>query len=400
MRICKNILRFGRRVSVLNRKFKNDSLSDQPRIETQTVLITSLLAFAIATTNAGAETNDSSQQEISPATGTTTPTAHGNEHHDDLPSNEPSDKENGCLYKTESTVWVDRLRADTHTRLCNTASWVDGLFGDDQPFKGEDFRGKVSVGFRHDEIDGIDPRLRIRIRTNLPNMDSRLNAFIGRVEEDSYISNTEVREDRLNNVGLRSTNDDDSEWLVGLGYRSPTRDSSGWDFSVGAKLSSGISAYSKLTYRQIFQTGEDQFWKVEQTGFWRKQDGFGISSNVDYTRMFGEKDIMVLHGSVKYTEEAEQWEWFTDATWHHSITDKRGVSSSIYVRGEEENPVSLPEYGITLTYIQPIMRDWVFVETGVDFRWEREFPGQSYQGAINLGIQFEMLLGDYYRRRR
>ncbi|RBP50891.1 hypothetical protein [Arenicella xantha] len=319
---------------------------------------------------------------------------------DELEEPLESKEDNGCKQRTESRVWVDRLRADTHTRLCNTASWVDGLFGDEQPFKGENFRGKVAVGFRHDEIEGIDPRVRIRIRTDLPNMDNRLNAFVGRVEEDSYISNTEVSEDRLNNVGLRSTNDDDSEWLVGLGYRSPTRDSSGWDFSVGAKLSGGLSPYSRLTYRQVFQTGEDQFWKTEQTGFWRKQDGFGVSSNVDYTRMFGEKDIMVLNGSVKYTEEAEQWEWFTDATWHHSITDKRGVSSSVYARGEEENPVSLPEYGVTFTYIQPIMRDWVFIETGVDFRWEREYPGQSYQGAINLGIQFEMLLGDYYRRRR
>ena len=113
-----------------------------------------------------------------------------------------------------------------------------------------------------------------------------------------------------------------------------------------------------------------------------------------------DEDILVLHGSVKYTEEAEQWEWFTDATWHHSITNKRGISSSVYLRGEEENAVSIPEYGVTFTYIQPIMREWIYVETGFDYRWEREFPGQSYQGAINLGIQFEMLLGDYYRGRR
>lgn len=307
---------------------------------------------------------------------------------------------NGCHRHAESKVWVDRLRADTHTRLCRTASWVDGLFGQERPFKGEDFRGKVSVGFRHDEIEGIDPRLRIRLRTHLPNMSTRFDAFIGRVEEDSYISNTEVKEDRLNNVGLRSTNDEDSEWLVGLGYRSPTANSNGWDFSVGAKLSSGISPYSKLAYRHVFQTAEDSFWKAEQTGFWRKQDGFGVSSNLDYTRMFNDEDILVLHGSVKYTEEAEQWEWFTDATWHHSITDKRGISSSVYLRGEEENAVSIPEYGVTFTYIQPIMREWIYVETGFDYRWEREFPGQSYQGAINLGIQFEMLLGDYYRGRR
>jgi len=104
------------------------------------------------------------------------------------------DKNNGCIKAAPSEIWVDKLRAGTHTRLCNTAGWLDGLFGDEEDFKGEDFRGKISLGFRHDEIEGIDPRLRVRIRTKLPNVSKRLNAFVGRVEEDSYISNTEVNQ--------------------------------------------------------------------------------------------------------------------------------------------------------------------------------------------------------------
>jgi len=201
-------------------------------------------------------------------------------------------------------------------------------------------------------------------------------------------------------VGLRSTNDDDSEWLVGLGYRTPSKESNGWDVSIGAKLSSGFSPYSKLAHRYLFVTGEDRFWRTEQTVFWREQEGFGVSSNLDYTRVLGDDDITVLRGSVKYTEEAEQWEWFTDATWHHSFSDTRGISSSIYTRGEEKNAVSVPEFGMTFTYVRPILRDWIFMETGVDFRWERDDPGQTYKSAVRVGLQFEMLLGDYYRRRR
>jgi len=309
-------------------------------------------------------------------------------------------KENGCRKIATSEIWVDRLRAGTHTRLCNTASWVDGLFGEEHQFDGRNFRGKISVGYKHDEIEGFDPRLRVRIRTKLPNVSSRLNAFIGRVEEDSYISNTEVNEDRLNNVGLRSTNDEDSEWLVGLGYRTPTKDNNGWDFSVGAKISSGFSPYAKMTHRYLFETSDDSFWKTNQTVFWRENEGFGVSSNADYTLLLTDDDITVLHGSVKYTEEAEQWEWFTDATWHHSLSDKRGISSSVYMRGEEESVVSIPEFGMTLTYIRPVLRDWLYMEAGVDLRWEKDFGDTAYKSAIRYGLQFEMLLGDYYRRRR
>jgi hypothetical protein len=324
---------------------------------------------------------------------------------DDIELSSNADKEqakddNGCLAERASEEWVDGLRAETHSRLCNTAGWLDGLFGDDEKFEGEKFTGKLSVGFKQDEIDGLDPRIRVRIKAELPNVSKRLNAFIGRVEEDSYIANTEVSEDRLNNVGLRSTNDEDSEWLVGLGYRAPNKDSNGFDVSVGAKLSSGISPYAKLAHRYMFRIADDKFLRTTQTAFWRKQDGFGISSSTEFTKLIGDNDIWVTHGSVKYTEEAEQVEWFADTAWHHSLSAKRGISSSIYVRGEDKNPVSVPEYGVTLTYICPILRNWLFMETGVDLRWEKDQPGRSYKSAIQFGLQFEMLLGDYYQRKK
>ena len=308
-------------------------------------------------------------------------------------------KDNGCFNARASDEWIDGLRASTHSRLCNTASWLDGLFGDEEPFPGSDFRGKFSLGFKYDEIEGIDPRLRVRIKTDLPNVSRRFNAFLGRVEEDSYISNTEVHEDRLNNVGLRSTNDDESEWLVGLGYRAPSKDNNGFDVSVGAKLSGGFSPYAKLSHRHLFEISETTLLRATQTAFWRKQDGFGVSSNAELTKFVGDLDIWVTSGSVKFTEEADQLEWLTDTTWHHTLSDKRGISSSAYVRGELESPVSIPEYGLTFTYIRPVLRDWLFMETGVDFRWEREQPGAAYKSAVRVGLQFEMLLGDYYNRK-
>ncbi len=307
-------------------------------------------------------------------------------------------KDNGCSNARASDEWIDGLRASTHSRLCNTASWLDGLFGDEEPFPGSDFRGKFSLGFKYDEIDGIDPRLRVRIKTDLPNVSKRFNAFLGRVEEDSYIANTEVREDRLNNVGLRSTNDDASEWLIGLGYRAPSKDNNGFDVSVGAKLSSGFSPYSKLSHRHLFEISETSKLRATQTAFWRKEDGFGVSSNAELTKFVSDVDIWVTSASVKFTEEADQLEWFTDTTWHHTLSDKRGISSSAYVRGEQENPVSIPEYGLTFTYIRPVLRDWLLMETGVDFRWEREQAGAAYKSAVRVGLQFEMLLGDYYNR--
>lgn len=307
--------------------------------------------------------------------------------------------EQRCHFEQENSDWIDNLRFSTHGRLCKTALWFDGLFGDEHEFNDEDFRGKVSVGFRQDEDDGFDPRLRVKIRTKLPNVSRKFNAFVGRVEEDSYISNTEVEQGQLNTVGLRSVDDDDAEWLVGIGYRNPDENDNGFDVSVGAKLSSGLNPYAKLAHRYILSPRPNQYWKSTQTVFWRRDEGYGYSSTFDYTNILGDWDILEWDVGARYTENSEQWEWITSSTWHHSFTDKKGISTRGYVRGESENEVSIPEFGVTFTYVRPFLRPWLSIETGVDFRWEREIPGGEYQSVTRVGIQFEMLLGDYYSRR-
>ena len=308
-----------------------------------------------------------------------------------------------CITRINSNEWIDRVRSHTHRRVCGTILWVDKLFGDEHSFDDSNFSGKLSLGFRHDESDGFDPKLRVRLRTRLPNVSNRLNAFIGRVEQDSFISNTEVDDGGVNNVGLRSTNDEEDQWLIGLGYRNPTLSNNGFDFSVGAKVSSGLKTYAKLAHRHLFQPSDRHAWRTTQTLFWQADDKFGISSSLDYTYFLNPENIIEWDTSLKYTEASERTEWITSSTWHHSITQKHGISSRAYVRGETEKAVKIPEFGVTFTHIQPFLRPWCSIQTGVDFRWEKNRPdAQEYQSIVRFSLQFQMLLGDYYgpRRRR
>ena len=317
------------------------------------------------------------------------------EHPDEAEAAQPD-----CSFYGDSEDWIDGMRKSTHSGLCKSVVWLDGLFGDEYQFNDEEFKGKLSIGFRDDSDEGFDPRVRVRIKARLPNVSNRFSAFLGRVEEDSYISNTEVNRDRVNAVGLRSADNDEAEWLVGLGYRNPNKWANGFDYSVGAKLSSGISPYVKVAHRHLFPTSEDKYWRTTQTLFWRKKDGYGFSSNLDYTRLLSDRDIAEWNTQLKYTEETEQWEWITGATWHHSFSKKTGISSRAYVRGETENSVKIPEYGLTFTYVRPFLRPWLLIEAGVDFRWEKLANYQSYQSETRFGLQFEMLLGDYYNRNK
>ena len=263
-------------------------------------------------------------------------------------------------------------------------------FGDDHEFDDEQFTGMVSVGFRQDESDGFDPRIRVRIKSELPNVSSRLNAFIGRVDADSYISNTEEGGNRANNVGLRSNDEQEDEWLIGLGYKRAKEDRGGLDYSVGAKLNSGLSPYAQVAYRANFVERENHHWRTRQTVFWKKTEKFGFSSRLNYNYFIGEKDILDWTTDLKYTEEQEQWEWITSTALHHSISSRKGISSRVYARGETNIEVDIPEFGVTFTYIRPLWRDWFIMEAGVDFRWEKEFNSQGKLSKSNTGLPFSL----------
>ncbi|MGH1540859.1 MAG: hypothetical protein ACRBHB_10590 [Arenicella sp.] len=302
-----------------------------------------------------------------------------------------------CEREHRSDEWLDKLQANTHSNLCRTVRWFDGLFGDEETFDSKNFSGKVVLGFKDSERDGFDPKLRIRIKSKLPNVSTRFNAFIGRVDEDSYISDSRSSADNIADRGINASNED-PEWLIGLGYSKEV--DRGFDYSIGAKISSGLNPYAKIRYRHLVDLGEKQYLKLAQTLFWRRDDGYGTTTNIDYSHVLGKKDILGWASSGKFTEKSDQWESISGLTWYHRFKDKKAIASRIFVRDEEKNPVSYQEYGLSLTYRQPLFRRWFFIEAAIENKWIRDEVGQPRDSSFQFGLQAEMVFGKHYENRR
>lgn len=316
-----------------------------------------------------------------------------------VPANQEAAKEQAnpqisCWPESQRRDWLEKFRARTHENLCRTVRWFDGLFGDDEQFDGRSFSGKVIVGVSEDERDGFDPRLRIRLKTKLPNVSKRFNAFIGRVEEDSFVSDSRSSGESVVDRSIRS-DDDDAEWLIGLGYGKNS--DRGFDFSVGAKISSGLNPYAKIRYRYLVDLQEPHYLNLSQTLFWRDDDGYGTTSNVKYSYTLSDDDVIGWDTSAKFTEESDQWESISGLTWYHRVGDRKATALRFFARGEEENPVSRPEYGISFTYRQPVMRPWLILATGLQNKWVKDSVEEPRESVFRLGLQLEMSFGEYYR---
>src|ERR1044072_4143629 len=114
---------------------------------------------------------------------------------------------------------LQKMRWRLSVGTCVSSAWLDSLFGDQ--FRYDEYRatyGTISAGGLWGDYDGFDPRLRFRVRLQLPQWDKRISAFAGRVGEDDYISDTEGD---FNALPTRQFgNLEDESVLVGLDWKS------------------------------------------------------------------------------------------------------------------------------------------------------------------------------------
>jgi hypothetical protein len=294
----------------------------------------------------------------------------------------------------EAVGRVEDVREALFEMTCYSARWVDGLFGDDHDFAEREVGGRVRLGVVWNQYDGLDPRLRFSVRTAFPNLSSRLNAFVGRVDEDNYISDSVTDADRSFDP---RENDEDAEWLLGLGYDKRKADKQGWDYSVGIRFRFPPRPYVRARWRTQHSFGENADVAFRQTFFWRDGIGFGTTSRFDTSRRVGEKDVLQFEAVGTWSEDTEGVDWWAGHTWYHRLDEGRGLSLLTFARGESRRDPSLTEYGFHLIYRRPLEREWLFLNAGPTLTWPRFEPDEDREMSWGLIAQVEMFFGNRYR---
>src|SRR3954467_14738350 len=142
----------------------------------------------------------------------------------------------GCAEREQPDAsMMEKLRRQLRVTTCASSAWLDSLGGNQ--FRYDQYRatyGTVTAGGLWSDYDGFDPRLRFRVRLQLPQWDERISAFAGRVGTDDYISDTEGDFEALPTRQFGSL--EDESVLVGLGYSSPDRTGNDFDAGVGVRV--------------------------------------------------------------------------------------------------------------------------------------------------------------------
>ena len=294
----------------------------------------------------------------------------------------------------EGRSWLDWLNLGLHRTACETALWFDHLFGDyrlDEEL--EATHGRALVGVIWDEQYGFEEDLRFRARLHFPNMERRLNAFIGRDDREDLLEDAQ----RRGATSLPSMFDPaDDEWLVGLGYRPLSGGRNGdLDFDVGMNFDFPIEPFARARYKHRTFLSDTNLIRFRHSLFWEREDGWGLSTRIDYEHAFTNGSMMRWRGAGKLSDITEGTDWFTELSYYHRLGRRRALAHQVGANGETDAPILVENYFVRVIYRQQILREWFFLEIGPGMAWRRDVPGEPRDSVQILRFGMEMLFGDY-----
>jgi hypothetical protein len=300
----------------------------------------------------------------------------------------------GCAERERPDAsMLEKMRRRLTVTTCASSAWLDSLGGNQ--FRYDQDRatyGTISAGGLWSDYDGFDPRLRFRVRLQLPQWDERISAFAGRVGTDDYISDTEGDFEALPTRQFGTL--EDESVLVGLGYSSPERTGNDFDVGVGVRVDLPPDPYARARYEIVRAFGEHYVLTARETVFWQNSEGFGTTTRTYLDRALSDTLLLRWANLGKYTEETIGLEWYTQLTLFQSLNDRTGLAYQLQTEGETDNEVQLTRHSARLIWRRQLTWDWLFLELRGGVSWPRRKVIEERKASPEVGVALEMQFGN------
>jgi hypothetical protein len=276
-----------------------------------------------------------------------------------------------------NTVWKSAMRTD---------SWFGG--GNDAAIY-QHTSGSLAPALLWDRFDGLTPRLRFDVDVPLPHLNSKLHAFVGRVNRDEYVTE---RSPASGAFAKQYGPLEEDETLFGIRYRDP-KQGGHWQADAGIRFRSPLDPFLKGSY--IFRRGssEETLYSFRETAFWQNSEGFGVTSRIDIERILRGTWLLRWTGSGTISQETEGVRGYTGLNIMRGLPNRRAVAAEIFTTGEFEAPVPTENYGVKVAFRRSISRDWLVLETRISCTFPREKLTQERITNWGVGIGLEMFIG-------
>ncbi len=292
---------------------------------------------------------------------------------------------------TDTMPMLDETRRILEETTCSAALWADSLFGEKGDIEAaRAVHGHVEISGAYSQFDGSKFRVRMDVRADLPTLKHRLNAFIGRDNENDFLR------DRSEGFALRSQFprlDDREGWLGGLGYALPETDRFRSEFRVGVHGLGPPQVFLQWRTRLNIYSDDRNVFYVRMTPFWNSDDGVGLTGNFDWSHVLSATRLLRLSTAATRSQKTDGIDWRSAVIYYQSLRQSRAVAFENFVRGSTQAPEPLGEFGMRVVYREPIFEQRLYVETIIGYSWPRNDPSLPRDGSFGTGVSIDMPFG-------
>lgn len=297
------------------------------------------------------------------------------------------------LSPAQRLALLDRSQQVVAAVVNNTAMWFDGLFATAElENRSAMTTGRLALGSRWDERDGLKNRFRFAARVPLPELQRRVRLVLGRSDTDDLLDGSESNE--IKTVPDEFNDTEDEDWFLGLGYRPNGSLASGPDAGVGVTFASGgLRPYAQAHYRWNKVLGKEWLLRVRPRIFWRDDRGGGVSLTTILDYSVSRNWLLRTWAALVDQHNTEGVRWTGKLLAYQSLSGRSAFSYNVFVTGDTEQEVEVDDYGFEVRYRRRILREWLFMELSTGVSWPRYLIVESRERNFAVGAELELHFG-------
>ncbi|TVP45638.1 MAG: hypothetical protein EA350_08825 [Gemmatimonadales bacterium] len=296
-----------------------------------------------------------------------------------------------CRLPGQGNDVVDATRRALAESSCTAVLWFDGLFGSERDLaSARRTSGGVDLSVRVSEFHGTEPDAGLRLRYDLPNLEERVNVFVGRGDGRDAVQDRERRGVVRQPSGIQEEED---RWIAGLGFLPFERWADAADFRVGVRPATAPVVFAQARFQQRRAAGPWAELNVRQTVFWENRDGFGVTGGADYHHLVGTRHLLHWEAIGTYSQGSEGAEWRSEATAWRRFGGFQSVGLQPFALGATAREVPLEEYGVRARYRRPLGGPTLMGDFVVGYSWPRLDAATPREGSALAGIGVQLVFG-------
>ncbi|XXQ68340.1 hypothetical protein ACKLNO_00185 [Neisseriaceae bacterium B1] len=276
--------------------------------------------------------------------------------------------------KPKQDTWVDEAHEQVGETLNKTANRIDGWFGEPDPKRPASANLRLLLDTHWDADEGATFKPRVRGRVRLPVLERKLSVVFGDDSVDDELDNSNhVDNGKTRHApnGKRFERDRSRDENSSLALRwSEISENLGIEGDADIGIRSGSDLYGRLKVGKTWQHSPALRSRFEQLYRYGVKSEHYARSLYELKYEPDEKGFITneLWADYAHDGDEEGWTWGDSAYKQHHFEGNKRLNYGVFVGGDIDNKkAEINTYGPFVGWRQPVWRDWLFIQTELNY---------------------------------